>query len=291
MRKLPAVVMAIAFCASALGAPWQRVISYGADLTPEERVSVVRDFGLPPEVDPGQIPTITVTHGEEAALLQRVAPPEAIGTRAVSSVYIERVAAGGGLSVSTRNITWVSPAMYANAMATGGVRDAKVIVTAPSPVSGTAALTGIFKAFSHLTGRTLPAPAEEAAAEELVGTGELGQNLGRERAASYMAAVKEELVESRVTTAAEIRSIVERVANEQKMNLTAEQLNRVTDIMVRISKLGLDLGDLRAQLKNFTQTRAKPAAGLSGLIAQVIAFFQSLFKQLVGFVGRFVRFS
>lgn len=288
MRRVLVLLLAIAAFA-AQGASWQRVIAYGADLTPEDRVTIVRDFALPSAVNPGQIPTVTVEHAEEVNLLKRVATPEIIGTKAVSSVYIETTSPGDGILVSAKNITWVTPAMYANAMATGGIRDARAIVTAPTPVSGTAALTGIFKAFAYLTGRSLSPAAEEAAADELVRTGELGQSIGPDRAAGFVARTKEEVVRTRATTYAEIRSVTERVAREQSLTLSEEQLRDVTDVMIRLSKLNLNLSSLRAQLKNFTEQAAQPATGVGGFIARIIAFFQSLFKQLVGFVGRLLR--
>ncbi|MGE5550535.1 MAG: DUF1002 domain-containing protein [Bacteroidota bacterium] len=286
MRRILVICLGLILFQAALGATWQRVISYGADLSPEERVSVVRDFALPPEVNPGQIPTVTVEHREEVELLKRVAAPEVIGTKAISSVYVEAAAAGTGLLVSAKNITWVTPGMFANAMATAGVRDARAFVTAPVPVSGTAALAGIFKAFSYLSGRTLSPSAQEAAADELVRTGELGQSLGQDQATEFMSRTKEEVVRSRATSYQEIRVTVERVAREQNLKLTEDQLRKVTDVMIRVSKLDLDLDRLRTQLKNFTVQPGRAATGLSGLIAQIVAFFQSLFKQLVGFVGR-----
>ncbi len=276
------IMLAAAPCAQA----WQRVISYGADLSPEDRVTLVRDFGLPPDVSPGQIPTITVQHQEEVALLSKVASPDLIGTRAVSSVYIESLANGSGLQVSVKNITWVTPAMYANAMATAGVRDARVAVTAPAPVSGTAALTGIFKSFSYMTGRTLTPAAEEAAADELVRTGELGQSIGTGKAVEFMETAKEEVARSKASTYEEIRIVVEKVARDKNISLSEDQTRRITDVMIRLSKLGLDPDQLRAQLKNFVQEAPKAATGLNAIIARIIDFLQSLFKQFLGFVGR-----
>ncbi len=289
MRRIWIFLLLAILVFAALSAPWQQVISYGADLSPEDRVAVVRDFGIPANVDVSRIPSVNVSHGEEVQLLKDVAPASIIGTQAISSVYIENTVAGSGLLVSTKNITWVTPAMYANAMATGGVRDARAIVTAPSPVSGTAALTGIFKAFAYLTGRPLSPAAQEAAAEELVRTGELGQSIGRDRAAVFIERTKEEVVRTRATTYAEIRSITERVARAENLTLTEDQLRGVTDVMIRLSKLNLSLGNLQTQLKNFAEQAARPATGFGGLLARIIEFFQSLFRQLVGYVGRLFR--
>jgi len=174
-------------------------------------------------------------------------------------------------------------------MVTGGVRDAKAVVTSPTPVSGTAALTGIFKAFALLSGVDLPAAAREAAAEELVRTGELGRDLGAGRAARFVARTKEEVVRTRAGTVTAIGEVVERVAREEKVTLTDEQERNLTDVMIRLSKLDLNVQQLQAQLKNYTQEEAEPATGIGGLIARFIDFIQNVFKQLLGFVGRVFR--
>ena len=46
-----------------------------------------------------------------------------------------------------KNINWVTDAMYTNALITAGVKDAEIQITAPFKVSGTAALTGLMKAY------------------------------------------------------------------------------------------------------------------------------------------------
>jgi uncharacterized protein YpuA (DUF1002 family) len=82
-------------------------------------------------------------------------------TRALSApspypAYISRYwTTAPGLDVTTNNITWCAPEMYVNALATAGITDAKVIVAAPFDVSGTAALTGVYKAYEDITGQKL----------------------------------------------------------------------------------------------------------------------------------------
>ena len=59
------------------------------------------------------------------------------------------------MDVTTSNITWCTPEMYISALATAGITDAKVVVAAPFEVSGTAALTGVYKAYEDMTGKKL----------------------------------------------------------------------------------------------------------------------------------------
>lgn len=43
--------------------------------------------------------------------------------------------------------------MYKNALTTAGITDADIIVAGPKPISGTAALVGIFEAYEAMTGK------------------------------------------------------------------------------------------------------------------------------------------
>lgn len=56
------------------------------------------------------------------------------------------------MTVNTSHITYCTSQMYISALATAGITDAKITVTAPFDVSGTAALTGVYKAYEDITG-------------------------------------------------------------------------------------------------------------------------------------------
>lgn len=76
-------------------------------------------------------------------------------------MYITILDDGSGLNVSTKNINWCTEQMYKNALTTAGITDADVKVTAPFEVSGTAALTGIYKAYEDITGNSLSSLAKD----------------------------------------------------------------------------------------------------------------------------------
>ena len=56
--------------------------------------------------------------------------------------------------------------------------DAKLTVTAPFDVSGTAALTGVYKAYEDITGTKLDETAKAVSSQELATTAELAQAIG-----------------------------------------------------------------------------------------------------------------
>lgn len=266
----------------------QRVIAYGADLTPEEEVIVFRDFPLPQGIGPKDIQSVKVTNEEEWRLFEGLVPAEQIGTKSISSVYLERLGPGAGIKVETKNLTYITPHIFANTLATAGISDARVYATAPQPVSGTAALAGIYKSFETLTGSPIPSGAKRIAALELVDTGYLGEKVGPEQAAILVERCKERLLSAKVATKSEAIRIVEQGVREQNLKLTPEEKSELADLLLKIGSLNPDLTRLRTQLRNFTQTpkETQPQTAPQSFLSRLIAYIQSLIKQLLSFVGR-----
>lgn len=129
----------------------QVVVTLGNDLNQQQRQQMLKLF----KVEEGTTRILVVTNQEERRYLEGVATEKQIGTRAISSAYIENLQQGEGMSVETYNINWVTEEMFMNALITAGVTDAMVIAAAPFEVSGTAALTGILKAFEELRGEPI----------------------------------------------------------------------------------------------------------------------------------------
>jgi len=128
----------------------EAVISLGKNLSEEQRKQMLYLFGADENTK-----IIEVTNEEEREYLGKHIDEKLLGTRAISSAYVEKLPEGEGITVESKNITWVTNDMYRNAIVTAGIKDAKIIVAAPFEVSGTAALTGIMKAFEDLTGEEI----------------------------------------------------------------------------------------------------------------------------------------
>ena len=77
---------------------------------------------------------------------------------------------GSGITVNTKNITYCTAGMYENALATAGLEDAEVIVAAPTPISGTAALIGAIEAYSVMSGEEIETDLVDGAIHEIVVT-------------------------------------------------------------------------------------------------------------------------
>lgn len=178
MKKLISILLAVlaAFVlvvpAFALNEGEARVV-VGADLTDEQILNVYGQFGLVR----GSVTELKVTNAEERDYLEGLVSESIIGTRSISCIYIRTLAKDAGLSVTTKNISWCTEDMYRSALMTAGIFDAEVKVCAPFSVSGTAALTGIYKAYEDITGVKLDDEAKSVAADELVITAELADAL------------------------------------------------------------------------------------------------------------------
>ena len=184
------------------------MVSLGANLDESQQKQMLELFGVKED----EVTILKVTNQEERDYLKGLVSDDKIGTRAISSAYVELLDEGNGIEVETHNITWVTREIYANAMVTAGVENAKVIAAAPFKVSGTAALTGIMKAFEEATGIELDEEAKQAANEELVTTGELAEDIGKDEAAALIKEIKEKIAELDTKDEGEIRKIIIEIA-------------------------------------------------------------------------------
>lgn len=249
-----------------------KVVSLGANLSDEQRTEILALFG----VEEGEAKMLQVTNQEERDYLEGLVSDEKIGKRAMSSAYVEILEDGEGISVETRNINWVTKEMYANAMVTAGVENARVIAAAPFEVSGTAALTGIMKAFEEATGEELSEEAKQAANEEMVATGELGEDIGQDEAASLVQEVKERIIRENITDPEQIRKIIIEIAADLNITITQEHLDKLADLMERISKLDLSVEKVSEQLENINKGLQK----VKETIDQNKGFFQQIFDAI-----------
>nr|WP_281394011.1 DUF1002 domain-containing protein [Texcoconibacillus texcoconensis] len=219
-------------------------VTLGADLSEEEQSQILAEMG----VSRSEVDILYVENAEEHHYLGEHIPSEQIGSRAISSALVEHLPEGEGINVETNNINWVSDAMYANALTTAGVTDAKVYVTAPIEVSGTAGLLGLLKAYEELEGIEIPEENKEVANEELVRTAELADKFGVEEANELMTRIKEALADRDVETEEELRQLIEDIAAEIGIELTAEEMDGLVSLFQRMGQLDIDWDHVRSQL-------------------------------------------
>ena len=228
-----------------------RRVTMGADLTEVQKLAVYEDFGIPR----GSVAELTVTNAEERAYLEGLVPDRKIGKVALSCCYITVLEKGSGLSVELKNINYCTKEMYLSALETAGITDARVMISAPYAVSGTGALTGIYKAYEDITGKSLSELAKLAGAEELVLTGELSEYIGSREATEIIRELKKTLDRAQGMTDEEVKEEILQIAKAYKVELTSSQLKQVLSLARKLQ--GLSEEELQRQLTGLARTAEK----------------------------------
>jgi uncharacterized protein YpuA (DUF1002 family) len=219
------------------------IITLGENLTEQQKQQILNEMNAP---DNAQI--ITVSNAEEHKYLDGLIPKAQIGTRAISSSMITIGAKGSGLDVETHNITWVTEEMYTNALITAGVKDAKIYVTAPFAVSGTAALTGLMKAYEVSSDQVIPDDVKKVATEEMVKTAKLGESIGTDKAVALLAKIKEEIANNPPQTDADLRALIEKIAKDLGITLTEDEINSLISLFNKMKNADIDWNQVNDQL-------------------------------------------
>ncbi|MDR7236973.1 DUF1002 domain-containing protein [Neobacillus drentensis] len=219
------------------------IVTLGENLTTSQKETLLSEMGASEDVQ-----IVTVSNQEEHQYLGKYVSKALIGTKAISSSAITIQPKGSGISVKTKNINWVTDEMYVNALITAGVKDAKIYITAPITVSGTAALTGIIKAYEISADKTIPEEVKQAANQEMVETAKLGDSIGDKNAAALIAKVKEEIAKNKPKNDQELQKIIEQAANELNVTLTDEEMKRLMDFFNKLKDLNIDWNQVSDQL-------------------------------------------
>lgn len=272
--------------ASALAFGEQRVV-LGADLNQEQRQQMWNDFGLLP----GAVTEMTVTIEQERAYLRGFVPDSVIGSRSISSIYIMITEPGSGLDISIYNINWLTENIYRNALITAGITDARVIISAPVPVSGTAALTGIYMAFEDISGEALSPQAKLAGIEEAVLTGEIAAFLGDDaNITALMNELKLILDEIRYMTDDEVRREIWNLADEFNLALTNQQVEQILRLARTLQDL--DMGHLQSTIlaiANNIDRINQAGEAVSGFFGAIGGFFSTVGRGLSDFFNTIFR--
>lgn len=265
-------------------------LALGADLTEDEKNTVLNLLGVDP-ANLDQYMVVTITNADEHAYLDSYLDSGVIGTRALSSVVVEKKEEGTGIQVKTSNITYCTTGMYQNALATAGLADAEIRVAGPFNISGTAALVGAMKAYGEMTGQTISADNADAATEELVTTSELGETIGdQDKAEALIGAVKDAVVSADVTDPEEIETIIADTADELNIQLSDSDKAKIRQLMEKISTLDLDVNSLKAQAKDLYEKMENMGLDISeedvqGFFAAVIAWLKRIWEMIKGWFG------
>lgn len=255
-------------------------VTIGANLDDTQVAQIYADFG----VKRGEVEEIIVTNSDEREYLEGLVDEKKIGSVALSCVYISLLDEGEGLSISTKNINWCTEQMYINALTTAGITDAKVMVSAPFAVSGTAALTGVYKAYEDITGKSLSSLAKAAGAEELILTGQLAEYIGSDEAAALINELKGILDITENMSDADVKTEIRKLADQYDVAITDAQIDQILNLCRKLEKL--DVSELQDKLISITKTVQK-ASETTEKVGETVSLVTEKIKNFFGSVTGF----
>lgn len=265
-------------------------LALGEDLTSDQKATVLELLGVTEE-DLEDYDVVTVTNEQEHEYLDAYIPSDKIGTRALSSVVVMEGKRGSGITVNTKNITYCTAGMYENALATAGLEDAEVIVAAPTPISGTAALIGAIEAYSVMSGEEIETDLVDGAIHEIVVTGAIEDSTGNtDEVEGMVAYLKDQLQDTEDMSDEELEQEIQDAADQFEVTLTQDEILQLKELLRKLQGLDLDWDKLAKQAQGIYDKLKDMGLDLSsidtdelasqatGLFQRIIDLFKNLFN-------------
>lgn len=259
------------------------IVTLGADLKESQKSEMLHEMKASEDAK-----VIEVTNAEEYKYLGDVLSSKEIGNKAISSAIVRYEKAGKGLTVElSDNIRVVKEDAFINALNTVGIEDADIYVTAPGKVSGTAALTGILKAYEANTGEELPENLKKVANEELVVQTKLSEELGDKKTNDIIYEIKDAMAKNMPKDDKEVRIIIENVAKSGDINLTKAQEDKLVGLFNNMKNANVDWDRLADTAVKYKDKAAKflnspegekAVKNTKSFLEKLIDFIVSLFK-------------
>lgn len=257
-------------------------LSLGADLSKNQKSKVLELLDVD-EKALDQYNIVTVTNADEHKYLDDYLDSSVIGTKALSSVLVEKRDKGEGIDVTTKNITYCTAGMYENALTTAGVTDATVTVAGPFNITGTAALVGAMNAYEDMTGEDISSESKDAATNELVVTSELADQFNdSDKAEQFLALIKEKVLSDDAKSESDINDIIDECSKDLDITVTDDQKAQIAELMQKINKLDLNVNDLKEQASKIYDKLSDMDIDTQGIFEKIKTALSSIFAALSG---------
>lgn len=276
MKKLLSIVLILSLLVVQpiqVHADESKILTLGANLTEEQKQLVIDYLN----VDINNVVVIEVTNDEEHALLDGIATQQQIGTRTFSCCYIEPTNFGG-IHIKTVNLSWVTCEMIRNALVTSGITNCNVICISPIEVSGTGALTGIFKAYENISDVEITEENKELASEELITTCTIAGTIGQEEASTLMSELKEEIITNEIKSSEKIEETVRNYLDNHSIELTEEDFWKLIELLTKLSEKEYDIEEIKQAYADIKQT----ASEIKEATEKTVGFFEGIWNWLKG---------
>lgn len=251
-RKIAVLSLSAAMLLSSMSnvfADSSRVVTLGTNLSASQKEQVLKYFG----VNKDEVVVMEVNNQQEREYLEGVLPDSQIGTKTYSCAYIEPTNTGK-INVKTVNLSYVTSNMLSSAFATATAgMSANIVAISPFMTSGTGALSGIMLATEDATGEPLDEDKKEIATEEMIITGDIGQDIGQDKATGIVNDIKIEVIKNGTSDTVQIAETINNITNNYNVSLSAEQTKQLEELMLKISEQDYNYKDMKDSLNNIAK--------------------------------------
>lgn len=210
--------------------------------------------------------------------------PSVVGKRALSSILMVPGEKGSGISVSAYQINYCTVEMYQNALISAGVEDVAITIAAPMPASGTCALVSAMNAYSILSGEEIDQEKADAAVDELVTTGDLGDAIGdNDKAAELIALLKQQMIEHNLSKE-ELSKALEEGCKQYRITIEPQLKQKIIDLLMKIKNTDIDVNKLAQQAGDLYQKVSGTMEKMGITRENTLSFFQKLAHLLADFL-------
>lgn len=259
-RKIAVLSLSAAMLLSSMSnvfADSSRVVTLGANLSEIQKEQMLKYFG----VNKDEVVIMEVNNQQEREYLEGVLPDSQIGTKTYSCSYVEPTSSDK-INVKTVNLTYITSSTISSAIATatggslgesGKSMGVNVVVASPIKASGTGGLTGVLLALEDATGETLDEDKKELANEEMIITGDIGQDIGQDKATGIVNDIKIEVIKNGTSDTVQIAETINNITNNYNVTLSAEQTKQLEELMQKISEQDYNYKDMKNTLNNIAK--------------------------------------
>ena len=225
------------------------VVTLGTNLSDTQKQQVLKYFG----VEENEAVIIEVNNQQERKYLEGVIPDAQIGTKTYSCAYVEPTNTGK-INVKTVNLSYVNSNMISSAFATAtSGMSANIVAISPFVTSGTGSLVGVLLATEDATGEPLDEDKKEIATEEMIVTGDIGKDIGQDKATGIVNDIKTEIIKNNTKDTVQIAETINNVTNNYNVTLNTDQTKQLEELMQKISEQDYNYKEMKDALNNIAK--------------------------------------
>ena len=137
------------------------------------------------------------------------------------------------------------------------------------------------KAFEDATGEALDEDKKELASEELIITGDLGEDIGADKATGIVNDIKTEIIKNNTSDTIQIADTINNVTNNYNITLSSEQQKQLEDLMTKISQQDYNYKEMKNTLNGIKDTVAEKLDAIGegpskGFFETIKGWFESI---------------